>query len=135
MLILTDTNGLVAFEVPTPAPIVPRITRWLGQKAMGEGSNASELFKYSAKFAIMEIMNKYKVKAFGITKDLLGGREAIVETRGDTVGDLRLSLAEKYPQLSDLRSLYIAVNNDYAGDEIIITDSDEIALIPPVSGG
>lgn len=102
---------------------------------MGEGSNASELFKYSAKFAIMEIMNKYKVKAFGITKDLLGGREAIVETRGDTVGDLRLSLAEKYPQLSDLRSLYIAVNNDYAGDEIIITDSDEIALIPPVSGG
>jgi molybdopterin synthase sulfur carrier subunit len=83
----------------------------------------------------MEIKNKYKVKAFGITRELLGGREAIIETRGDTVGDLRVSLSEKYPQLSDLRSLYIAVNNDYAGDEVIITDSDEIALIPPVSGG
>lgn len=83
----------------------------------------------------MEIINKYKVKAFGITKDLLGGREAIIETKGDTVGHLRLSLAEKYPELSDLRSLYIAVNNDYAGDEVILTDSDEIALIPPVSGG
>jgi molybdopterin synthase sulfur carrier subunit len=83
----------------------------------------------------MEILNKYNVKAFGITKDLLGGREANIEVRGNTVGHLRLSLAEKYPQLSDLRSLYIAVNNDYADDEVVITDSDEIALIPPVSGG
>jgi len=83
----------------------------------------------------MEIMNSYKVKAFGITKDLLGGREAIIETKGNTVGHLRLSLAAKYPELSDLRSLYIAVNNDYADDEVILSDSDEIALIPPVSGG
>jgi molybdopterin synthase sulfur carrier subunit len=83
----------------------------------------------------MEILNKYNVKAFGITKDLLGGREAKIEVRGDTVGHLRRSLAEKYPQLSDLRSLYIAVNNDYADDEVVIKESDEIALIPPVSGG
>lgn len=83
----------------------------------------------------MKTVKKYRVKAFGITKDLLGGREASIETDGDTVGHLRTALAEKYPQLSDLRSLYIAVNNDYAGDEVVLTDSDEIALIPPVSGG
>jgi sulfur-carrier protein len=80
-------------------------------------------------------MNKYRVKAFGITKDLLGGREAYIETAGPTVGDLRAALSEKYPQLSDLRSLYIAVNNDYADDQIVLNASDEIALIPPVSGG
>jgi sulfur-carrier protein len=80
-------------------------------------------------------MNKYRVKAFGITKDLLGGREAFIETTGHTVGDLRAALGEKYPQLSDLRSLYIAVNNDYADDLIVLKASDEIALIPPVSGG
>jgi sulfur-carrier protein len=80
-------------------------------------------------------MNRYKVKAFGITKDLLGSREGFIETTGSTVGDLRVALAEKYPELSDLRSLYIAVNNDYADDKIILKDSDEIALIPPVSGG
>ena len=83
----------------------------------------------------MEIKNRYKVKAFGITKELLGGSEAIIETKGDTVGHLRTALAEKYPQLSDLRSLYIAVNTDYADDDVILSDSDEIALIPPVSGG
>lgn len=83
----------------------------------------------------MQIMNRYKVKAFGITKDLLGGREAIIETKGGTVADLRAALSEKYPQLADLRSLYIAVNNDYADDDVVLTASDEIALIPPVSGG
>lgn len=80
-------------------------------------------------------MNRYRVKAFGITKELLGGREAFIETTGSTVGDLRAALGEKYPELSDLRSLYIAVNNDYADDTILLKDSDEIALIPPVSGG
>lgn len=80
-------------------------------------------------------MNRYRIKAFGITKDLLGGRESSIEIVGSTVGDLRKALSERYPQLSDLRSLYIAVNNDYADDEIILRDSDEIALIPPVSGG
>jgi molybdopterin converting factor small subunit len=29
----------------------------------------------------------------------------------------------------------IAVNNTYAGDDVAIIESDEIALIPPVSGG
>ena len=80
-------------------------------------------------------MNRFRVKAFGITKDLLGGREAFIETSGTTVGDLRAALGKKYPELSDLRSLYIAVNNDYADDTILLKDSDEIALIPPVSGG
>jgi sulfur-carrier protein len=80
-------------------------------------------------------MNRYRVKAFGITKDLLGGREAFIEISGGTVADLRAALAERYPQLSGLRSLFIAVNNDYADDTLLLNISDEIALIPPVSGG
>jgi len=80
-------------------------------------------------------MNKYRVKAFGITKDLLGGRETFIEIDGQTVADLRAALNERYPQLLGLRSLLLAVNNDYADDEIQLSLSDEIALIPPVSGG
>jgi molybdopterin synthase sulfur carrier subunit len=80
-------------------------------------------------------MNKYRIKAFGITKDLLGGREAIIEIKGQTVADLRAALNERYPQLLGLRSLFIAVNNDYADENIPLNASDEIALIPPVSGG
>ena len=78
---------------------------------------------------------KYKIKAFGITKDFLGGKETVIEINGSTVADLRRELNERYPQLLGLRSLYIAVNNDYAPEERTLDVTDEIALIPPVSGG
>jgi molybdopterin synthase sulfur carrier subunit len=81
------------------------------------------------------MMNKFKIKAFGITKDILGGKETIIEIKGKTVADLRFTLNERFPQLLGLRSLYIAVNSDYAEEGRILEDSDEIALIPPVSGG
>ena len=80
-------------------------------------------------------MNKYKIIAFGITKELLGGRVASIEIKGQTVGALRTELNERYPQLLNLRSLLIAVNNDYADEDVLLSPSDEIALIPPVSGG
>ena len=80
-------------------------------------------------------MNKYKIIAFGITKELLGGRVASIEIKGQTVGALRAALNERYPQLLNLRSLLIAVNNDYADEDVLLSPSDEIALIPPVSGG
>ncbi|MBA4055187.1 MAG: molybdopterin synthase sulfur carrier subunit [Marivirga sp.] len=78
---------------------------------------------------------KYKIKAFGITKDFLGGKETVIEIKGSTVGDLRAELNERYPELLGLRSLYIAVNNDYAPEDKTLEATDEIALIPPVSGG
>jgi len=80
-------------------------------------------------------MNKYKIKAFGVTKDLLGGRDTMIEIRGTTVGELRQELSERFPELLDLKSLFIAVNNDYADDDLVLKPTDEIALIPPVSGG
>ena len=80
-------------------------------------------------------MNKYKIRAFGITKDLLGGKDTVIEIRGTTVGDLRKELSERFPELLDLSSLFIAVNNDYADDTCVLKPTDEIALIPPVSGG
>lgn len=54
---------------------------------------------------------------------------------GSTVGELRQCLVSKYPQLKGLRSLFIAVNHTYAEDTLRLTEADEIALIPPVSGG
>jgi len=44
-------------------------------------------------------------------------------------------LGKAYPELGKLSSLAIAVNNSYAQDEEEINSYDEIALIPPVSGG
>lgn len=80
-------------------------------------------------------MARYKVKAFGITKDILGSKETVVEVEGRTVAELRQFLNERYPSLTGLRSLLIAVNNNYAEETIELRETDEIALIPPVSGG
>lgn len=80
-------------------------------------------------------MYKYKVKAFGITKDILGHREMVVELERNNVDDLRDTLNERYPELQALKSLFIAVNNKYAEEGQELNEHDEIALIPPVNGG
>lgn len=80
-------------------------------------------------------MAKYVIKAFGITRDIVGSRETVFELEGNTVGSLRQALRKHYPALDGIRSLMIAVNNAYAEDGLSIGESDEIALIPPVSGG
>jgi molybdopterin synthase sulfur carrier subunit len=80
-------------------------------------------------------MATYKVIAFGITKDILGGREARIDVNGNAVKDLRDALLSLYPSLKDLNSLMIAVNNAYAEEDVTLSEADEIALIPPVSGG
>ena len=80
-------------------------------------------------------MGKFVIKTFGITRDIVGSREAVVEVEGNDVASLRKVLKTRYPSLAGLRSLMIAVNNSYAEDDLSIGESDEIALIPPVSGG
>ena len=80
-------------------------------------------------------MAKYVIKAFGITKDIVGRRETELDVEGETVAMLRTALKSRYPALTEIKSLMIAVNNAYAEDTLAITESDEIALIPPVSGG
>ena len=76
-----------------------------------------------------------KIKAFGITKDIVGGREMTLNTDVATVAELRAVLNQKYPRLTTLKSLFIAINNAYSEDTMQIHETDEIALIPPVSGG
>ncbi|MCA6380262.1 MAG: MoaD/ThiS family protein [Cytophagales bacterium] len=76
-----------------------------------------------------------KVKAFGICKDILGAREVALEFDGELVEDLRKELACKFPDVEKLNSLLIAVNEAYAEDDLVLKESDTVALIPPVSGG
>lgn len=49
---------------------------------------------------------------------------------------VRTKLSEKYPQMKDLlEKSMAAVNQEYAENDTQITTTDEIAFIPPVSGG
>ena len=78
---------------------------------------------------------KYLLKTFGITKDIMGGREVPFEMAGNKVLELRNELNVRFPEMQSLNSLLIAVNNAYADDDTLLSEADEIALIPPVSGG
>ena len=79
---------------------------------------------------------KITILNFGITKEIIGTNELTFALQnGNSVADLRQHLYENYPNLKALRSLAIAVNQEYASENQLIQSSDEIALIPPVSGG
>ena len=57
-------------------------------------------------------------------------------TEGATVATLRSRLAEQVPALAKLlETSAIAVNHDFAEDGAVLRGSDEVAIIPPVSGG
>lgn len=72
---------------------------------------------------------------FGVTKDIIGGSTTSVTLEDSSVLGLKSKLFDDYPKLKGLNSLLIAVNNEYADDDLIIKSSDEVAIIPPVSGG
>ena len=78
---------------------------------------------------------KIKILAFGITRDIVGGSELELETKANTLGDLRQELIERFPEIAQLKSLFIACNQRFVEDSQLITEKDELALIPPVSGG
>ncbi|HPI79426.1 MAG: MoaD/ThiS family protein [Cyclobacteriaceae bacterium] len=78
---------------------------------------------------------RYTLKTFGVTRDILGGKEVTFEMDGKKVGELKSELMARFPEMKSLNSLLVAVNNAYADDNAPISESDEIALIPPVSGG
>ncbi|PHN08050.1 MoaD/ThiS family protein [Flavilitoribacter nigricans] len=73
---------------------------------------------------------------FGIAKDIIGGNTINIDLPETTsVAQLKDVLFEQYPDFKKLRSLAIAVNNEYAGDELLLRGQDDVVLIPPVSGG
>lgn len=79
---------------------------------------------------------KLKILAFGITKDIFGASEKELEVQDDlNIRQLKERLEEDFPSLIKLKSYFIAVNEEYAEDDQIIVNTDEIAIIPPVSGG
>lgn len=81
-----------------------------------------------------------KVKSFSILREIIGKEQMILQLtkkdEGTTVADLRRRILELYPAISSQRIVMtIAVNAKMANDKSIINDFDEIALLPPISGG
>jgi molybdopterin converting factor subunit 1 len=78
---------------------------------------------------------KVNVLAFGIAKEIFGTNHLVVEFDGSTSEDLKTSLEKQFPRLKQLPAYLFAVNSEYASGETQLKTDDEIAIIPPVSGG
>lgn len=77
-----------------------------------------------------------KVLAFGIVKDIFSSASVDIDLKDTpTVDHLKKILEEKYPSLQQLACYMVAVNNDYASGKDEVKMHDEVAIIPPVSGG
>jgi molybdopterin synthase catalytic subunit len=76
-----------------------------------------------------------RVRLFAAYREAAGARELEIPLDNDsTVADLTELLAERIPALRTARGL-VAVNQAYAGDDVDLHEGDEVAYIPPVSGG
>jgi molybdopterin converting factor subunit 1 len=80
---------------------------------------------------------KVKVRLFAALHELLGQREVTLDlSEGATIDDLRDRLVEEHPIVRTLLpTLVWAVNEEYVPSEHRLRDGDEVALIPPISGG
>jgi molybdopterin converting factor subunit 1 len=77
------------------------------------------------------------VRLFARLRDIAGAAELTRDiAQGATIGTVWRQLAGEYPELGQYeRSISSAVNADYARMDRVLTDGDEVAFLPPVSGG
>jgi molybdopterin synthase catalytic subunit len=80
---------------------------------------------------------RVKVLFFGVLKDIVGTAEDTIEVAPDaTLGTVFASYADRFETLRNRRpSIVFAKNRDFATGETGLTENDEIAFLPPVSGG
>ena len=79
---------------------------------------------------------KIKVKYFASFRDMTGKQEELMDVEeGVTVKELREQVREKYPKIGDREQVLVAVNGVFTSLDKEISEEDEVAFFPPVSGG
>jgi len=80
---------------------------------------------------------KVKLLFFASCRDIIGVKEMDYEVDGlTTLKGLKKLLFVQYPDLKPLeKTLSFAVNTEYVNDSVRLRCGDEVAFIPPVSGG
>lgn len=80
---------------------------------------------------------RIKARFFALYRELAGKSETSLEVEeGATVARVQQQLAQNFPKLKDhLRDALVAVNSRYAEPGVTVKDGDEIAWLPPLSGG
>jgi molybdopterin synthase catalytic subunit len=80
---------------------------------------------------------RVRILFFGMLKDITGRSQESLDLPEDAlVRDVLVNYASRTPRMKEsLASLAIAVNQEYAGVDTKLKSGDEVALLPPVSGG
>lgn len=85
-----------------------------------------------------EVNPSVVVKLFASSRELIGKDKITLRLSADkmtTVRDLTKRILELYPSLSTKNQFVIAVNHKIADNDTAINQLDEVAILPPVSGG
>jgi molybdopterin synthase catalytic subunit len=78
------------------------------------------------------------VKLFAMLKDKAGRNELRMDSVPPTVAELLTRISEEYPALSDSVSpgrVMVSINHEFVKPDALLRDGDEVALMPPFSGG
>lgn len=80
---------------------------------------------------------RVRVKFFAYTREITGRKEMEMEVNeAARLGDILDILVERFPALKSYREeIKMAINHEYAPLETAVRDGDEVAILPPVSGG
>ncbi len=80
---------------------------------------------------------RVRVLFFGVLKDLMGSAGESLELQdGATVADVLTHYEGRVPRIRALLpTVALSVNQHYSGPGAVLGDNDEVALLPPVSGG
>jgi len=81
--------------------------------------------------------NRVTIRLFARLKDIVGKGELSREASSDaTAGTVWRTLMNEFTELRDYEtSVSVAVNEEYARMDAPVADGDEVAFLPPVSGG
>ena len=80
---------------------------------------------------------RVRVLFFGVLKDIVGHAEESLDIEpASTIGALFQAYAERFATLKDKRSsILLARNREFSTPETVLSENDEVAFLPPVSGG
>lgn len=78
---------------------------------------------------------KITIKFFALYREIIGKNDIAIEVKPETTtATLSTDLSKKYPGFPTNPSM-IAVNSEFVESDYKIKDGDEVAFLPPFSGG